>query len=252
MHETTVAVGAGAIMAVSMSVVPGSVIMTMVIMLMVSMPMVMMPMVMMPMVMMPVPVAMRAAAKHERARDIDAKPECCDRNRLDILDRHRRQEAQHRLVTDQERDHHQHDSAGESRKVAELAGPEAETCIFGMPARVAVGDGGEPERSRVREHVQAIGNERDRAEQQFADDLGHHHDAAERDDAPGPALVAHMARAEEDMAVSEGGSLVARAHAGLITLRRMCISCGLAPAASARRSSSGIAADGACSGRIET
>src|SRR5215813_11250888 len=175
MHETTVAVGAGAIMAVSMSVVPGSVIMTMVIMLMVSMPMVMMPMVMMPMVMMPVPVAMRAAAKHERARDIDAKPECCDRNRLGILDRHRRQEAQHRLVTD-----------------------------------------------------------------------------AERDDAPGPALVAHMAGAEEDMAVSEGGSLVARAHAGLITLRRMCISCGLAPAASARRSSSGIAADGACPGRIET
>jgi hypothetical protein len=64
--------------------------------------------------------------------------------------------------------------------------------------------------------VQTVGDERDRAEQQAADDLGRHHDDAQRDHGPSAALVARMAGAEEDVAVSRlAGPFVCAAHAGL-------------------------------------
>ena len=57
-------------------------------------------------------------------------------------------------------------------------------------------------------HVQSVGDERDRAEQQAADDFGHHHEAAERDHHPGAPLVRLMTRAEEDVGMGRRGDVV--------------------------------------------
>jgi len=46
-------------------------------------------------------------------------------------------------------------------------------------------------------HVPAVGNERDRAEQGAADNLGDHHESGERHDAPSAPLVLIVMRAEE-------------------------------------------------------
>ena len=43
---------------------------------------------------------------------------------------------------------------------------------------VGVGEGSEQQGSRMRTHMQAIGNKRDGAKQKAADNLGDHHDAA--------------------------------------------------------------------------
>src|SRR5580700_7923576 len=69
-------------------------------------------------------VAATAAAEQERAGDIDDQSKHGDRDRLVEADRHRRNEARDRLVTDQDRNHHQYDGAGEAGEVAELAGAE--------------------------------------------------------------------------------------------------------------------------------
>ncbi len=68
----------------------------------------------------------------------------------------------------------------------------------------------------MRRHVQPVGNERDRAEQEAADDLGNHHDGAERDHHPGAALVALMAFAEKDVRV---GAWQRVRHDGSLALR---------------------------------
>ena len=77
--------------------------------------------------------------------------------------------------------------------------------IVGVAPRVAVGQRGEQERAGMGRHVQTIGDQRDRAEQQPADDLGHHHDGAKRDHRPGAALVLVVAFAEKDVAVTGSG-----------------------------------------------
>ena len=52
--------------------------------------------------------------------------------------------------------------------------------------------------------MQAIGNERQRAKQAAADDLGRHHCAAQPDDRPRLAGVTVVSRAEEHVAVLKG------------------------------------------------
>src|ERR1700728_2050187 len=65
-----------------------------------------------------------AAAEQERAYDIDDQSKHGDRDRLVEADGHRRDEARDRLITDQDRNHRQHDGAGEAGEVAELSGVE--------------------------------------------------------------------------------------------------------------------------------
>jgi hypothetical protein len=152
-----------------------------------------------------VAVIMTAAAEQEHAGDIDDQSEHGDRDRLVEADRHRCKQARDRLVTDEDRDHRQHDGAGEAGEVAELAGAEGEARVVGMAPRIAVGERREQERAGMGRHVQAVGDQRDRAEQQAADDLGDHHDGAQHDHRPGAALVLVMAFAEEDVAVAGCG-----------------------------------------------
>ena len=110
------------------------------------------------------------------------------------------------LVTDQQRDHRQDDGAGESREIAELAGPEREARIVGVLAGVGVGERREQQRTRMRAHMHAVGHQRDRAEQQAADNLGDHHGAAEPDHRPCPALAVFVARAEKHVGMRSGAA----------------------------------------------
>ena len=114
-----------------------------------------------------------------------------------------------RLPADQQRDHRQHDGAGESGEVAQLAGAEGEARIGGVPPGVAVGQRREQQRAGMRAHVQAVGDQRDRAEQQAAGDLQRHHRAAQPDHRPGALLGVFMALAEEDVAVGQCADLMA-------------------------------------------
>jgi hypothetical protein len=128
------------------------------------------------------------------------------------MDRDWPDEADHRLVADQYGDHREHDGTGEAGEIAELAGAEAKTLVVGMPTRVAIGQRGQEQRTRMRRHVQPVGDECDRAEQQAANDLRHHHGRAKRNHNPGAALVALVALAQEDVAVGVGKHVARSVH----------------------------------------
>ena len=149
---------------------------------------------------------MDAAAQHPCAGDIDGEAEDRDRDRLGEADRHRRDQPACRLVADQERDHRQNDGAREAGEIAELAGAEGETRVVRVAAREGVGERRQQQGPRVRAHVQAVGDERDRAEQPAADDLERHHCGAKPDHGPGSALALLVPFAEENVAVEGGGA----------------------------------------------
>ena len=148
----------------------------------------------------PVPMMMIApAAQEPGARDVHSEAEAGDRDRFAEVNRHRRKQARHRLVADQEGDHRQHNRAGEAGQVPQLARAEAEPRVVRVAAREGVGERGEKQRAGVRRHVQAVGDQSDRAEQQPAGDLNQHHGPAKPDHDPGAALVASVTFAEKDV-----------------------------------------------------
>ena len=145
-----------------------------------------------------------AAAEQPGAHGVDDEAEDGDRDRLGERNRPRRNQAADQLVGDQRRDHRQHDRAGEAGEIAELAGAEGEARIVGAAARERIGERGEQQRAGVGAHVEAVGDERDRAEHRAAGDLDHHHRAGQRDHRPDVALALSVRGAEED--VSVGGA----------------------------------------------
>jgi hypothetical protein len=152
---------------------------------------------------MAVAVMMSAAAQQPRAGDVDGQAQTGNRNRLSEVDRHRRKETGDRFVADQQRDHGEDDGACETGKVAKLARAERETLIIGKLARVGVGKRREQQRARMCAHMQAVRDERDRAEHQAADNFRDHHRPAEPDDGPRLALAFFVSFAEEHMAMRE-------------------------------------------------
>ena len=59
----------------------------------------------------------------------------------------------------------------------------------------------------MRGHMQPVRDQRNRAEQKPAGDLGDHHEGAKYDYRPGAALVALVALAEKDVAVKISGAV---------------------------------------------
>lgn len=151
---------------------------------------------------MPVAVPMIATAQQPGAGDIHGEPQTGDWNGFGEMDRHRRKDAGYRFIADQDCDHRQDDRAGETCQVAELAGSEAEPLVIGVLAGIGVGQCREQQRAGMGTHVQPISDQRDRAEDEAADDLGDHHCTAQPDDDPGLALTLLMGSAEEDMRVA--------------------------------------------------
>ena len=144
---------------------------------------------------------MRAAAQQPRAGEVDAKAKDGDRDRLGKADRRGRDETAHRFVADQKRDHRQDDGAGVAGKIAKFAGPESEARVVRVAPREGVGERRQQQCAGMGAHVQAVGDERDRAEQPAADDFGRHHGGAKPDHRPGPAFALFVAFAKEDVAV---------------------------------------------------
>src|ERR1700733_15597259 len=75
---------------------------------------------------------MMAAGQKPRAGDIDQKPERGDRDRLIKGDRNRIEKTGYGFIADQKCNHRQHNGAGISGEIAELAGSECEAGIFGI------------------------------------------------------------------------------------------------------------------------
>jgi len=70
-----------------------------------------------------------------------------------------------------------------------------------MVTRQRIGEGGDQQRARMGRHVEAVSDERHRAEKATTDDLAHHHGGGEADHHPGLALVLRVLGAEEDVAM---------------------------------------------------
>src|SRR5580658_1755626 len=78
-------------------------------------------------------------AEQEHAHDIDDQSQNRNRNGLVEVDRNGPDQSRNGLVADEDRDHRQHDSAGESRQIAKLAGAETEAVVLRMAARITIG-----------------------------------------------------------------------------------------------------------------
>ena len=148
-------------------------------------------------------VVVMVVTQQPRAEEIDAETKDGDRNRLVEGDRHRVEQAYDTFVPNEERDHGQHNSAGEPGHVAEHAGTKGKVVVAGVAAGVGVGQRRDDQRTGVRGHVQAISEERHGAEDHAADYFGSHHDAAEADDRPGLPLVPCVILPEKNMFVAE-------------------------------------------------
>src|SRR6516225_10285662 len=144
------------------------------------------------------------ARKKQGACDVYGQPESRDRDCLIEADRHRPDKTRYRLIADQKRDHDEHDGAGEAGQVAELASAEAKAIVVDVATREAISQRREQKGTGMRRHVQPVSDQRDRAEQKPADNLGNHHESAQCDYRPGAALVALVALAEKDVTMTIG------------------------------------------------
>lgn len=70
-----------------------------------------------------------------------------------------------------------------------------------MFARVGISECRNQHRTRVRRHVQAIGDERKRPEQTATEDFCDHHGRAQRNHRPRPALILFMTGTQKDVVV---------------------------------------------------
>ena len=144
---------------------------------------------------------MMAAGQQPGAGDIDHETKDRNRDGLVEADGNRVEQARYGFIADQERNHRQNDGAGIPGEIAELAGAERETAIAGIFAGIGIGERGEQQRAGMRRHVQAVGNQRKRAEQGPADDFGNHHDGAEDDHRPGAPLGSVVILAQKQVVV---------------------------------------------------
>ena len=155
----------------------------------------------------------------QHARDIDRQAEGGDRDGLVEVDRDRPEEALDRLVADEEAIIARMIALVKPARSPSLPVPKLKRSSSAWRARVTVSERREQQRARMRRHMQAVGNERDRAEKQAADDLRDHHDAAERDHHPGAAFVALVALAEKDVAMRVGVAVGQRCRACLLSYK---------------------------------
>jgi hypothetical protein len=86
-------------------------------------------------------VMMAASAQQPDTGDIDGQAESRNRDCLGKANGNGCKQPADRLVADQQRDHGQHDGAGEPSKVAQLSGAEGEPAIVRVFAGVGVSEG---------------------------------------------------------------------------------------------------------------
>src|SRR6266478_8826991 len=100
--------------------------------------------------------------KKESADQIYGQRYASNADRLVKMNCERNKETMDGFAGHEQRDHRQHDGAGESTEDADFACPEAILLVGRMPARKIVGDRRDEERRHMRAHVSAIGQQRHR------------------------------------------------------------------------------------------
>ena len=115
----------------------------------------------------------------------------------------RGKEPPHGFDADAKRDDGKNKGAGETGQLTNLAGSEGETSIARMAPGIAVGEGGDTERTGMGRHVEAVGKQRHRACEIAGGDFANHHgESQDDDDARAPGIVV-MCRAKEIVIVRE-------------------------------------------------
>jgi hypothetical protein len=95
----------------------------------------------------------------------------------------------------------QDDGASEACEVAELACSEGEARIASVLTGVGVGKRGKQQSARMRAHMEAVGDQGDRAKQQAADNLDGHHGSTEPDHGPRFTFAFLMSLVKEHVAM---------------------------------------------------
>ena len=149
-------------------------------------------------------VMMSAAAQQPRTRNVHRQPEAGNRNRFSEMNRYGLNQPRNRLVADQQGNHRQNNRTREPGQVAQFSGAKSEPLVHRVLSGITVGERRKQQRAGVCAHVQPIGDERNGAKQQAADDLGDHHQSAQNNDCPGPTLTALVIGTEKDVAVPLG------------------------------------------------
>ena len=144
-------------------------------------------------------VVMSAAAQKPGTGNIHRKTHTGNRDGFCEVNLDWREQAGHRLVTDQECDHGQHNGAGKAGEIAEFAGAEGKARIRRMAPRVRVGKRRQEQGAGMSTHVQSVRHQRDRTKQEAAYNLGDHHCPAQPDHSPGFALTLCMRFAQKDV-----------------------------------------------------
>ena len=178
--------------------------------------------VMIVVVVMAMPVAMTTvvvppAGQKDGADQIDHETQDGDQRRLAEGDRARIDQAADGLSRDPERHDAQNQRRGEPRQVPDLAGPEAEAPVGGMPLGVGVGAGRNGQGAGVGRQVKAVGQQGHRAVDQAGDDLPDHHDGRQADHPQRSPCAVVVRTAEEIVVVGQIVGL-GRGHGAGLTL----------------------------------
>ena len=122
---------------------------------------------------MPMVVTRRVAdARQRNARDVDKQADNSDQNDLVEIDAGGGHQATYGLIADEQRDHGQHDRAGESRQISQLAFTEGEARVRCVAPRLR--QRRDQQRPGMRRHVQPACHQGYRAEHRATDDFKVH------------------------------------------------------------------------------
>ena len=102
----------------------------------------------------------------------------------------------------------QHDGAGESGQIAELAGTETEARIGGMTPRQPIGARRQAQRPHMGRHMNAVGQKRHGVVEKARADLHHHEEGGDQRRQLGAGFRAVMAMTQKDMAVRPDAVIV--------------------------------------------
>ena len=121
-------------------------------------------------------------SQHDSADDVDAESDGADDHGFAIVDRDWRVETHHGVTGNRQRDNPEHECAGETGKIAEFARAERKLPVMGMAPGHPIGPGCEAKRANMGGHMDAVGQQRHRPENQAGRDFHDHEGGGQIDD----------------------------------------------------------------------
>ena len=139
----------------------------------------------MPMAMRGVVVMIVIHPQQENADPVYHEAEDRHENRLVESDRHGGKETTGALDRHPQRKQGQQQRPGKAGESIHLSGSKGEAPIESVAPRVGITDDRDPQRARMRSHVESVSQQGHRAEGDSSGNLDHHHEPGEQDDPPG-------------------------------------------------------------------